>query len=131
MQDLSQCKFALQMVSYAGFGFAKASILVLYMRIFTQRLFRICGQVMLGLVAAWTITFFLTSLLQCLPITPLIEPFYGNKCVDTIPLWYAGSISDIIIDFMILGMPIPSVLKLQLPTKQKLGVLAMFFLGAT
>ena len=86
---------------------------------------------MLIVVAAWTITFFLTHLLQCLPITALVEPFYGRNCVNTIPMWYAGSISDIILDFMILTMPIPMVWKLQLPTKQKIGVLAMFLLGAT
>lgn len=119
------------MLAYAGLGFAKASILFLYMRIFSPRPFQLCAQAMLVLVAAWTVTFFLTSLLQCIPITPLVEPFYGNKCVNTVPLWYAGSISDIVIDFMILGMPIPAVWKLNLPVKQKLGVLAMFLLGAT
>ena len=119
------------MLSYTGLGFSKASILVLYMRIFTQRSFRICAQVMLGIVTVWTISFFFASLLECLPITPLVEPFYNNKCVNTIPLWYTGGISDILIDFMILTMPIPMVWKLQLPTKQKIGVLAMFSLGAT
>ena len=86
---------------------------------------------MLALVIAWTISFFFASLLQCFPITALVEAFYGNKCVDTIPLWYTGSITDIIIDFMILAMPIPMVWNLHLPTKQRIGVLAMFLLGAT
>ena len=41
------------------------------------------------------------------------------------------AISDIIVDFFILLMPIPMVLRLQLPIQQKIGVLAMFLLGAT
>ena len=112
-----------------GFGASKASVLLLYFRIFVQKRFRQCVQVMLGLVTAWTITFFLTNLFACRPVTALVEPFYGNKCVDTISMWYAGSVSDIILDLLILLMPIPVVWQLHLPTKQKIGVLAMFFLG--
>ncbi|MCJ1439474.1 hypothetical protein MMC27_008868 [Xylographa pallens] len=118
------------MLSQLGVGASKASVLLLYLRIFIQKRFRICVQVMLGLVAAWTITFFLTDLFSCIPVTPLVEPFYGNQCMDTVSMWYAGSVSDIILDLLILMIPIPMVLRLQLPAKQKMGVLAMFFLGA-
>ena len=85
---------------------------------------------MLVVVGAWTVSFFFASLFQCHPITPLIEAFYGHKCVNTIALWYAGGATDIAVDFFILGMPVPLVLKLQLPWRQKLGVLSMFLLGA-
>ena len=120
------------MLAYLGLGAAKASILFLYMRIFNrERSFRLCSQIMLWFVATWVIMFFLTTLLQCIPITALVEPFYGNTCLNTIPFYYAGSISDIVIDFMILAMPIPMVWKLQLRIKQKIGVLAMFLLGVT
>jgi len=46
-------------------------------------------------------------------------------------MWYASCFSDIIVDFMILCFPIPVVLRLQLPLKQRLAVLGMFLLGAT
>ena len=118
------------MLTYCGFGFAKASILVLYMRIFNVKSFRKWPMMMLGIVAAWTISFFFASLFQCYPITPLIEPFYGNKCVNTVPLWYAGGITDILLDCIILAMPVPMVIKLQLPTNQKIGVICMFLTGA-
>ena len=124
-----ESKFAMQLLSFAGYGLTKASILALFIRIFDVKRFRIWPKLMLGVVAGWTISFFFASLFQCYPITALIEPFYGNKCVDSIALWYAGGISDIILDAIILVMPVPMVLRLKLPTKQKIGVIAMFLTG--
>ena len=125
-----QCKFALQMISYSGYGLAKASVLVLYVRIFEVPRFRFWAKVMLAIVSAWTIAFFFASLFQCYPITPLVEAFYGTKCVFTEALWYSGGSTDILLDVVILSMPIPMVLRLHLPWKQKMGILAMFLLGA-
>ena len=88
----------MQMLSDLGFSFAKACILVFYMNTFSLRLFRIAAQIMLAIVAAWTVSFFSSHLFACYPITPLVEAFYGNKCVNTIPLWYAGCVSDILLD---------------------------------
>ncbi|KAI0110607.1 hypothetical protein F4776DRAFT_674776 [Hypoxylon sp. NC0597] len=126
-----KCKLAVNILSTVGLGFVKSSILVFYMNIFYGKPFKIASQIVLGLVVGWTISFFFANLFTCFPITPFIEPFYHNNCVDGLALWYAMAISDIIIDVIILVMPIPMVLKLQLPLKQKLGVLVMFLLGAT
>jgi hypothetical protein len=46
-------------------------------------------------------------------------------------MWYAMGVSDLITDILILTLPIPVVLRLQLRPRQKIGVLAMFLLGAT
>ena len=119
------------MLATVGLGVTKASILVFYTNIFSTKRFRICAHVMLLLVTAWTLSFFFSNLFTCYPITPLVEAFYGNKCIDAVSMWYASCISDIIIDFMILGMPIPMVSRLQLPLQQKLATIGMFLLGAT
>jgi hypothetical protein len=119
------------MITTVGLGFTKSSILVFYMSIFRGKLFRITAQVMLAIVFTWAISFFFSNLFTCYPITPFVEPFYGHKCLNAIAMWYAMSISDLIVDIMILTLPIPLVLQLQLGNKQKVGVLAMFALGAT
>ncbi|KAG8531258.1 uncharacterized protein KY384_004616 [Bacidia gigantensis] len=110
-----KCKFALNMLTYVGYGFSKASILILYLRIFDVKAFRIWPQILLGVVGAWTVAFFLASLFQCYPISALIEPFYHRKCINGLPLWYTGGVTDIVIDFGILAMPVPMVLRLKLP----------------
>ncbi|KAI1091711.1 hypothetical protein F5B19DRAFT_457258 [Rostrohypoxylon terebratum] len=126
-----KCKLAVNILSTVGLGFVKSSILVFYMNIFYGKPFKIASQVVLGLVVSWTVSFFFANLFTCFPITPFIEAFYHNKCVDGLALWYGMAISDILIDVVILVMPIPMVFQLQLPLKQKLGVLVMFLLGAT
>ncbi|KAI1452858.1 hypothetical protein F4805DRAFT_470518 [Annulohypoxylon moriforme] len=126
-----KCKLAVNILSTVGLGFVKSSILIFYMNIFYGKPFKIASQVVLGIVVSWTVAFFFANLFTCYPITPFIEAFYHNKCVDGLALWYGMAISDILIDVIILVMPIPMVFQLQLPLKQKLGVLVMFLLGAT
>ncbi|KID93766.1 MFS transporter, FHS family, L-fucose permease, partial [Metarhizium majus ARSEF 297] len=98
--------------------------------IFSVRPFRIAVYVMLGLVAAWTISYFFANLFTCFPVTALIEPFY-KKCIDAVPMWLSVVVTDLIVDIGILLMPVPMVLRLQLPWRERLGVLGMFSLGAT
>ena len=109
----------------------KAAILIFYKTVFSVRSFRIASIVMLGVVAAWTIAFFFANLLNCYPVTPYIEPFYGNNCINGLPVWWSTGITDAIIDMAILIMPIPTILKLQLPLKQKIAIIGLFVLGAT
>ncbi|RYC64023.1 hypothetical protein CHU98_g2185 [Xylaria longipes] len=125
-------KLAVNVLSPIGFGLVKASIVVLYEGIFHNiRPFRYCAYVMLGLLFAWSISFFFANLFICYPVTALIEPFYGKKCVDRAGVFLSTLVTDLIFDILILLMPIPVVWQLHLPRKDRLGVLGMFLLGAT
>ncbi|KAI1151046.1 hypothetical protein F4825DRAFT_477484 [Nemania diffusa] len=124
-------KFAVNILSVVGFGLVKSSILLFYKSIFsTVRSFRWTVNVMLGVVAAWTIAYFFSNLFTCYPITALVESFYGNKCINAVPMWLSVVATDLIVDVVILTIPIPMVLRLQLPLKERLGVLGMLLLGA-
>lgn len=118
------------MISILGLGLIKSSILVLYKKIFDVRKFKLVIYAMLGFVIAWTISFFFSHLFTCYPITVFLEPYYGNKCVDTIPMFMSLLFTDVVADVAILILPIPMVLGVQLPMKQKLAVIGMFSLGA-
>ncbi len=100
------------------------------MSIFTTKRFRTVAQLVLAITVAWTVSFFFANLFTCYPISPYIEAFYGNNCVNGLALWYSMAITDVIVDVFIILLPIPVVLKLQLPLHQRIGVLAMFMLGA-
>jgi hypothetical protein len=86
---------------------------------------------MLGIVWAWTIAYFFAHLLSCIPVTVFIEAYYGNKCIDQVPMFLSVAISGTIMDFSILSMPIPVTMRLQLPLKQRIGVMGILLLGAT
>lgn len=125
-----QTKFALNCISIVGLGLVKSSILVMYRNIFHVTKFRLVIDIMLGLVACWSISFFFSHLFTCYPITVFIEPYYGNKCVQTVPMFIAVLITDVIADLIILVLPIPMVLGVQLPMKKKLAVIGMLSMGA-
>lgn len=119
------------MLATIGLGLTKASILVFFRSIFSIRKFKIWADIVLVMVGAWTISFFFSNLFTCYPITALVEEFYGNKCIDALPMWLASCITDFIIDFIILALPIPMVLKLQVHWHQKLAIQLIFLLGTS
>lgn len=78
------------------------------------------------------ITFFFGTLFECTPIEKSLTMPPGSPevhCVDMVKLFYAGASVDVVLDFAILLVPLPPVLKLQMPTKQKIGVLLVFLTG--
>ena len=118
------------MISILGLGLVKSSILVLYYNLFPSRKFRYAVWGVLAFVIGWTISFFFSHLFTCFPITVFIEPYYNNSCVQTVPMFLAVLFTDVVADWAILILPIPMVLKVQLPLKKKLAVLGMLGLGA-
>ncbi|CAI6312475.1 unnamed protein product [Periconia digitata] len=125
-------KFAVNILSVVSLGLIKASILLFYKNIFSTRAFKWAVWVMMFLVVGWTVAYSFANLFTCYPVTPLIEPFYGNKCISgVIDMWLSVVYTDLIIDVGILIMPIPMVVRLQLPWQQKLGIMGMFLLGSS
>lgn len=118
------------MMAVVGLGLTKISLLVLMRGIFAvSRTFRLGSNILVGLTAIWTISFFISNLFTCYPITALVEEYYGHKCLNSLAMWYAGCITDVLIDLIIMVLPLPMIFKLQLPQKQKLAISAMFVMG--
>jgi hypothetical protein len=81
------------MISIIGLGLVKSSILILYKTIFDVPKFRICVYCALAYVIGWTVSFSFSHLFTCYPITVFIEPYYGNSCVETVPMFLALLVS--------------------------------------
>ena len=78
---------------------------------------------------------FFVSIFQCIPVSGFWDRFLATpdapKCgVEVTKFFEANSIPNIITDVAILILPIPYIWKLHLPTKQKLGLITIFILGA-
>ncbi|EMD60130.1 hypothetical protein COCSADRAFT_164265 [Bipolaris sorokiniana ND90Pr] len=125
-----ETKFAINMISIVGLGLVKSSILILYKTIFDVRKFRICVYIVLAYVVAWTISFTFSHLFTCYPITVFIEPYYGNSCVETVPMFLALLYTDVLADLAILFLPIPMVMSVRMQMKRKIAVIVMLSLGA-
>ncbi|KAM5368492.1 hypothetical protein ACJZ2D_009469 [Fusarium nematophilum] len=106
----------------------KLSFLFFYRRIFPEGRVRKACIGLIIFVGLWTVTQVLTVALSCYPLT-VIVPSMLDHCLDTMPIWYLSAIMSTITDFIILLVPLPSVVKLNLPIRQKIAILSMFCLG--
>lgn len=126
-------KYAFQTTEKIAFGLIKLSLLFLWKRIFSRaRLFVIFCWVMIGVISAWCIAFFFSTLFQCgtqwdwnwAPIG-----FFLTECADTLDMLTAFTATDLFTDFIIMFMPVPLIWKLRMPMRKKLGVTSIFMVG--
>ncbi|PSN67692.1 hypothetical protein BS50DRAFT_675746 [Corynespora cassiicola Philippines] len=109
----------------------KTSILLSYLRIFGHiRRTQIHIYILLALSWGWGIGVFFASVFQCTPVEKAWKQTMPGHCIKFIPYLWGNSISNFIIDWLILAVPIAPVLKLQLPRTQKILVILAFLCGA-
>lgn len=106
----------------------KLSFLVLYRRIFVGDMIRKVCLWLMVLLGAWGITQDVLVGMSCNPVA-IFQPSWGAVCVDGLTIWYLTSVTNIVTDFGIFLLPIPSIWRLQLRQKQKILVGSLFGLG--
>ncbi|KAH6855567.1 hypothetical protein B0I37DRAFT_58362 [Chaetomium sp. MPI-CAGE-AT-0009] len=129
-EGVQQLKFLLvAILSYnMGMNVVKLGFLFQYRRIFQGDVIqRICFWFIIY-VCLWACVQATLLGLSCLPIS-IIVPSMAKSCLDTLPVWYFSSGMSMATDILIFCIPIPSVLKLQLPLRQRIWVLGIFCLG--
>jgi hypothetical protein len=106
------------------------SILAFYLRISPDVKFRRAVYVLLGIVIAYTITYFFLMIFRCQPVAfnwdVMIE---GGSCIDSLIPMMTLSVANILLDTVILLLPIRVVLPLQIPTRQKVSLILLFMTG--
>lgn len=109
----------------------KASILLLYLRIFTQKWIRIGCYLILSLVITYgLISVFYSSIFQCNPVSKAFQKSIPGHCIDVRKTWQANAGFNIASDLMILVLPMPAIHSLQMSRKPKLGLIFLFGLGS-
>ena len=109
---LLQLEFPFDLIQILALATIKLSILFFYRRIFRGRAFEIGSWILIGVVAAWAITFFIAILAAC--GTSIAANFQTlgalkGECVNTFDILIALAVSDVAVDLAILIMPIPLV----------------------
>lgn len=118
-------------VYYASLGFVKSSIIVQYLRIFVDKRMRIiCWSLLVG-VSLYSLATVFCAAFTCYPVhffwdKNAIGP---HKCLDQKSLWFANASLNIVSDILVLICPMPALSQLQLPKRQKIGVMLVFALG--
>ncbi|KAK0668217.1 hypothetical protein QBC41DRAFT_347410 [Cercophora samala] len=107
----------------------KASILLLYLRIFPKRWFRATCFVLLAIILLYMVGTTASSIWQCNPIPRAWDKSITGTCISITANWYANAAFSITTDLIILGLPMHSIYTSHLPTSQKLALMGVFALG--
>lgn len=128
---IEQWFFIAQVPYKIALGFTKASIVLLYLRIFITEIFQRVGKVYLVFITAWTIASVLVTIFQCIPIEASWNKNITQKrCVDKNSWWYAFAAINTVTDFLIAILPIPALCHLKLSKHDRIGLFCVFGVGA-
>ncbi|CAI7625263.1 unnamed protein product [Penicillium palitans] len=108
----------------------KMSILMLYLRIFIQRWFRITCYVLLVIITSYMVGAFFASVFQCTPVARAWNKTIPGSCIDITTNWYANAGFSIATDIIILTLPMYPLYKSKIILKRKIALMIVFALGA-
>jgi hypothetical protein len=115
-----------------GLGISKISILFFYLRVFPAKNFRSLTYSVMVLCGAYTVAFFVATLLQCRPISMAWDQWDGlhkGTCNDIhLQGWIAAAIN-IFLDALVMGLPMKHLAALNMSLKKKVMVMSMFGVG--
>ena len=108
----------------------RASILVLYIRIFRTKSFRITCYVVHGFNFAFFVSTILSTMLICQPFAyNWNKTIRGGKCGDEKSLELYLGIFNLFLDVCLVVLPMPVLWGLQMALNKKLMLSSMFGLG--
>ncbi|KAM0277695.1 hypothetical protein ACHAQH_005638 [Verticillium albo-atrum] len=114
-----------------GGSLAKISLLIFYFRLSPQRWFRTATWATLFFISGYTIGIFFALVFACNPIAMNYDiNVQTGTCINRPSLYIATAVVNIASDIVLFCLPLPIVVKLQVPRRQKLGLLMIFLLGS-
>jgi hypothetical protein len=119
--------FILQFWYIIAVALVKLSILFLYGRVFGIGRFPISVLTLIGITTSWLISFLFATFFQVWPLK-----CNWVACIPTTDyavMYMLSSVTDIVIDICILGLPAFFIRKLHLNGNQKIGLIGIFGLG--
>ncbi|KAF2269567.1 hypothetical protein CC78DRAFT_422505, partial [Lojkania enalia] len=134
----AKMEYSFLVIVAPALGFVKVSIIAFYRRIFVveKHSFRDARNffmiLMIVLISLWSAGFCLAFMWMCKgDFNAAFQPpaVLMQKCVNTVMLGFAFSVSDFVTDVIIISIPMPFVWQLHLSIGKKLAVTAVFLLG--
>ncbi|KAI1370552.1 hypothetical protein F4677DRAFT_350367 [Hypoxylon crocopeplum] len=119
---------------YAGsVSFTKLSILLFYRRLFQRgtKWFHIRLGIAFFLCVGYPLTIWLVMAFVCKPVSHFWTQFSGTtgQCVDINTAFMVLTVVNMVNDIIVLMVPIPEILQLQMSTNKKVAVCGVMLLG--
>ncbi|KAI9901072.1 hypothetical protein N3K66_002889 [Trichothecium roseum] len=112
-------------------GLNKLAAVALYLRIFPSAGFRLWSLGAAALVVAWSVASVGATVFQCVPIRAAWDrsAAEGATCIDSASFWVAYAVMNVLTDVLVLVLPIPPLVKLQMGWRSKVMLLIAFGFG--
>ncbi|KAF2095893.1 hypothetical protein NA57DRAFT_78668 [Rhizodiscina lignyota] len=107
----------------------KASIVVQYLRLFRGKWMRRACWVTLCCLFAAAMYGIFAGIFICVPIRKFWRPGAKGHCLSAQTVWLGAAGINIVMDWTVWIIPMPTVSRLRLPRRQMIGVFAVFALG--
>lgn len=114
---------------YLGLGLSKLSVTVQFFRIFVTPKTLLVTKCTIAFVMSWTIISVCVAAFECVPVARYWDKLIPGKCINGSDTFLANASMNILTDFIIIGIPVPSLLKLQVGIAKKIGLMFAFSLG--
>lgn len=116
----------------ASAAFIKATILLLYLRVFTPRRWTPLDytiRVFIVIVVLFPASISVAKIFECTPRARIWNNTIQGTCIGLAAMLNASGIFNIIFDVVILLVPIPALWKLKVERKKKIGIYLIFTVG--
>ncbi|KAF1952215.1 hypothetical protein CC80DRAFT_495554 [Byssothecium circinans] len=112
-------------------GLAKMSLLILYLKLSPVRLFRLAVYVAMFINFGATIGIMFPLIFACNPVKRNFDiRIKEGSCIDRAALFIATAVLNMVIDIILLFLPVPMVINLQMSGPKKISLLAIFGVGS-
>lgn len=129
VHQLQKIVFSFELLWALSMGLCKASVLLLYIKLFADSYMVVASKITIVLMILWPAATILGALLICTPIqenwTTISKPHCGNQVV----FYFTSGIINLTTDFFVVGLPLPHLYRLRLQKSSKIGLIVVFGLG--
>ena len=128
--ELAKLLFADNILYNTGLTVVKMSVLLFYTRVFRAvHTYRILFYITAALIVGWFLAINLLAIFACVPVRKKWDPTTPGTCLDSSSTFLGATITNVLIDLVLLVLPMPMIWKLQIDVGHKLALLGVFAAG--
>ena len=124
-----QSDWTTQLIFGCAITLTRLSLLFFYRRIFATKTFHYLSIVMGVFLIGWWISYVVAVIMSCKPVNAFWDQSIQGHCLNERTLAYGLTATELIMNIALVVMPIPWIIRLNLPREKKFAIGGVFMLG--